>query len=263
MNEYRPHHPIHRRTYMGKGKEIVNWEEELAAAAVEASSSEAAGGGGAFLSFQGGRISYGGSEVPNNKLNVVVLDAVMENQFYVDRYDPDHPSSPVCYAFGRNEKDMAPHPEAPEPQAENCATCPMNQWGSADTGKGKACKNVRRIAVITEDALDGDLNDAEVVYAKVPVMSVKNWSGYVNQLAATIKRPPFVVVTELSTVPDPKSQFRVQFKMVEQLDTDPDLVSELMAKHKEVKALIDFPYQAVEVEEKEPAKPSKVRRGRR
>lgn len=239
------------------GTAVAKWDEKLAAKAHAAKKTEASVSTGSFVSMKGGVLSYMGNAVPGNKLNVIVLDAIMENHLFEGAYDPSTPQSPVCYAFGRDEDDMAPHEKVEEPQADHCKGCPHNEWGSADTGKGKACKNVRRLGIITEDTLDGGaeaIMDAEVAFMKLPVTSVKAWAGYVNQLAATNK-PPLAFVTEINVVPDAVSQFKVQFKVIEEID-DGDLLGALLDKSEQVEQLIAFPYQAIEASAA-PAKPAR------
>lgn len=229
------------------GTAIVAWDEKLAARAAMTKKQEASVATGSFIGMKGGVLSYMGNAVPENKLNLVIIDAIMENHIYEGKYDPNTPQSPVCYAFGRDEDEMAPHEKVETPFAEACAGCPNNEWGSADTGKGKACKNIRRLAVITEDALDGGaeaIEEADIAYMKIPVTSVKAWAGYVNQLTATNK-PPLAFVTEVSVVPDPVSQFKVQFKVLEEID-DGALIEALLAKAEVVEQQIAFPYQVVE-----------------
>lgn len=235
------------------GTSVAVWDQKLAERAAKAKKTEASVATGSFISMKGGILSFMGNAVPDNKLRVVVVDAIMENDLFVGKFDPNSPQSPVCYAFGRDEDEMAPHEAVASPECDRCQGCPHNEWGSADTGKGKACKNVRRLALITEDALDGGVEgiaDAEVAYLKLPVTSVKAWAGFVSQLAATNK-PPLAFVTELSVVPDATSQFKVQFKAVEEID-DGDLLGALLEKADVVEQQIIFPYQVIEA----PAKPA-------
>jgi hypothetical protein len=166
---------------------LVKWDEVLAARAIMAQQSEAKVGGGKFISIKSGVMSFNGSPVPGNALDVVVVDSVLENQLYLGKYNPDVVQVPDCFAFGRNEKDMVPHKDSANPQADSCAECPHNEWGSADTGKGKKCGNVRRLALIPADALDkGEegVKETELTFFKVPVTSSPNWTNYVNTLAA-------------------------------------------------------------------------------
>jgi len=244
-----------------KGRAIVQWDEEMAKHAMVAAAGEV-GSGGNWLSLKGGLLAYGGNQMPGNKVNVIVIDAVHENQWFDRDYDPDAPRSPACYAFGRKEEgkklEMAPHEDAPDKQSSACEGCELHEWASAEKGRGKACKEVRRLGLILADGLDKpeDVAEAEVVFLKVPVTSVKAWGGYVQQVAV-LKRPPFAVVTELSVVQDPKVQFRVQFKLVEQIRTA-DMFTALLARHEEIAEKIMFPYP--EIEEEEPA-PRHARKG--
>jgi len=239
-----------------KSKSMVGWEDKLAGYATQAAAMEssAAASGRPFLSVKAGVLSFNGAEIPGNKLRVVVLDHVLENVAY-GPYDPDNPEAPFCFAFAREEKDLAPHAEATDPQCVTCCGCPLNEFGSAETGRGKACKNTRRLALIGEDSLN-NLEDAEVAYFRVPVTSVAGWAGYVSQVASTLKRPPFGVVTEISVVPDRKSQFKVQFKLAEKID-NPELFEGLIAAHESASGVIMFPYVARDDDEAS-AKPQRV-----
>lgn len=235
------------------GTAMVAFEERLRQEAnIAAAVEENVGSGGQMIGTRGGRLSFGGAEIPGNKMNVVIIDHILENHLYEGRFDPDTPQTPICFAFGRVEQEMAPHEKSSEPQNDMCKGCPMNEWGSADTGSGKACKNVRRLALITEDQLE-DVESAQVAYLKVPVTSVKGWAGYVRQLANTLGRPPLGVVTEVSLVPDPKSQFKMQFKLVEEIN-DPEVLEALFAKKEVVSKEIDFPYNPPSDEDERPAR---------
>ena len=235
------------------GKSMVSWNEELAkraqtAAAIE----ENVGSGGAFISLKGGRMTFNGAEVPGNKMNVVVLDHILEYTYYADGYDADNPQPPDAYALGRDENTLRWHENSiPEYAGELCKDSDINQWGSADKGRGKACKNQRRLALISEDdAADVEsIEEATPAFLRIPVTSVKGWAGYVRQLEKTLQRPPLGVVTEISVVPDPKSQFKLQFKLVESIE-DGDIIEALLAKADATE--LDFPYAPREEEDEKP-----------
>lgn len=224
-------------------KALTNYNEELAKYAKQTAETEASVSLGKFLSIKGGQLAYNGNPVPGNKMNVIIIDAVMENHYYTEGYDPDNPAAPVCFAFGRSDGEMAPHEKSTDPQHEACKGCPMNEYGTAEKGKGKACKNVRRLSLITEDGLN-DVEAAEIAYLKVPVTSVKSWAGYAQQLNTTMNLPPFGVVTEISVTPDPKTQVKVNFKLVEKVDDE--YIGALLQKRKGGEEAIMFPYSAVE-----------------
>ena len=236
----------------GKGgtTALVKWDEALAArAAVQKKVAAAASGGGAFISFKGGGISFKGSPVEDDVLDVVVLDSVMENQLYDGAYDENNPQAPLCYAFGRDLETMAPHPdvvEAGNAQADRCKDCPHNQWNTAEKGRGKACKNVFRLAIIpAEDAETPEkVAEAELVFAKTPVTSGKNWGNYVRSLEA-LKLPPLAFITTLGVVPSKGTQFQVTFKAEEKIE-DGDVIGALLEKAEQAEAQIDFPYPKFE-----------------
>jgi hypothetical protein len=180
---------------------MVKWDAELAALAQETTAVEAnVGAGNNSIGTGGGILMYKGAKVPGNKMNVVIVDHVIEYAYYgTEAYDPDNPKAPICFGFGRDEKQMKPHEDVAERQNDKCDECPQNKWASAAIGKGKACKNVRRLALFTQGDLE-DVANAEIAYLKVPVTSVKEWAGYVRQIAEVMKRPPLGVVTEVSLV---------------------------------------------------------------
>ena len=241
---------------------LVKWDEELAKMAAETTKGYKLSQG-KFLSLKGGRISYNGADVPDNTLRCVVVGAVFENQYYDEDvpYDPENPSIPLCYAFGE-EDAMSPHEACREPKSEVCKECPLNQYESAQRGKGKACKNVVRLALIAESDLE-DLDAAEIIYAKIPVMSVANWKAYnLRELRDGLSRPYWSVVTEISTEPDSKSQFKVVFSVGEVIE-DSSLFGPVKALWEKAMKGIDFPYVQIERAAKpSPKKPVKFAKKR-
>lgn len=237
---------------------IANFDEELARLAEEAATQEANTGGGQFFSIRGGTLSLGGAPIPNNEMIVVIADAVLVNALYDSDYDPDAPRSPVCYAFGRDEKAIAPHADSEERKAEGCADCPLNQFGSAEKGRGKACKNGRRLALISAGELSAktgeftpstaeELAKAPIAYLNVPPTSINSYGTYVKTLLGATKRPPQVVFTKVSLVPDPKTQVKVCFELFDQATAD--LVPTLLERAKEARAAIEFPFPKSEQRE--------------
>ena len=53
-----------------------------------------------------------------------------------------------------------------------CATCPMNTWGSADGGRGKACRELHRLYILRE-------GDVFPVLITLPPTSLKVFAGYI------------------------------------------------------------------------------------
>jgi len=233
---------------------LANWDEDLAKYAKEASDKEQTPAG-SFISVKSGVLTVAGQPVKDNKAVVVVLHSIYENAMYDGKFDPDNPRPPCCYAFSEDEEGLKPHEKSSEPQHEQCRGCPKNEFGTADTGKGKACKNIRRLALISSNGLTADnIKDVEAFFFKLPVTSVKAWSLYVKNIANVLKRPPFGVLTEIAVVPDAKTQFKVTFNEVGTVESE--LMAGIMAKRAEVAESIAFPYPEARAEE-EPAKPAK------
>lgn len=225
----------------------VAYDEELARMAQAGRQAEAASATGNFISVRGGIMQWRGAPITGNVLDCVIISSVYENNLYEEGFDPDNPSSPSCYAFGVTPDALAPHPESENKQGDQnglCAACWANGFGSDPKGgKGKACQNRRRIALIAGNQWDGDaVKSAEVGFLRLPVMSTAGYSNHVMQVADVLKRPVFGVLTEISVVPDAKTQFRIMFKIKEPI-TDHDTMAALLEKAKAVAAQsIVFPY---------------------
>ena len=95
-------------------------------------------------------------KVKDGFLNVIVINALpkVSRQFYATAFDPDAaPTLPDCWS---NLGDV-PDPKAANAQSTSCATCPQNIDGSGINGKGRACRFNRRIAVLLENDMSGDI----------------------------------------------------------------------------------------------------------
>ncbi len=244
----------------------TNWDEKLAKYAQATAESETLPAG-TFASIKDG-LHIGGNRMADDQAEVIILDYICENNYYHGKYDPKNPQSPSCYSFGRKEEDLVPHDKAKgywDPDSESfikpdsCAECPMNQFDSAETGSGKACKNQRRLAFISANGLDSAeaIEAADVVQLKVPPTSLKPWKGYVRAVAQQGGHPMFVV----TTVEARKEEWdRVFFSITGQVDRS--LWDAIEAKHEPVLELMTQPYQepkeAPAPKSKVKGKPSKV-----
>ena len=246
-----------------KTTSIATYDEQLAAAAAQYASMEASTATGDFFGLKSGVLTWGGNPVKNNEVACIILDSVLENIYYEGTFEADTPQAPMCFAYSRTEEELAPHEtvvKAGQAQANMCSECQYNEWGSAHTGKGKACRNTRRLALLPAGEFDRDgeflpIEDAEqlfggsVGFMKLPVTSVKNFANYVKQIGATFKRPPFAVFTKISVEPDTKTQFKVVFEALGLLDND--FIPMAIDKHEEATGTIEFPYQLSSAEDEE------------
>lgn len=76
-------------------------------------------------------------------------------------------------------------------QQRDCATCPHNQWGSDEDGRGKACKNMRRIYILPEGQMFPLL-------LTLPPTSLKNFSNYLAKRVIAKGRRSHNVLTKVS-----------------------------------------------------------------
>lgn len=252
---------------------LATWDEQLAAQAEVAAGMEESTASGQFFSMKSGILSWNDAPLPGNQMAVVILDSILENVFYEGAYDPDVPQGPMCFAFGRDDKTLAPHQIVVEAGNQQCGAsglcdgCDMNEFGSAETGRGKACRNTRRLAMIPAGYFDVNgkfvmqedeehYKSSAVGFMKLPVTSVKGYAAFVKQITGALKRPPHGIITKVHVVPDPKSQFKVVFEPIMKMPDN--LMEAVMGRHEEAVAVIDFPYTPNEEEVKAPPKRAKA-----
>lgn len=220
--------------------ELIDYEALLGDMAKKAAATERPST--STVSFKSGMLSYNGTPVQGNKLDAVVIASTHANFLYQGKYDPNNIANPDCYAYSEDGVNMAPHPTVANPINGDCASCPMNQWGSDPSGgKGKACKNQRILALIPASTKPEEVADAEVAIAKLPVTSAANFGTYVNKIATLFNRPPLGMVTTIGTVPDLKSQFKVTFTNVGPVDNS--MLKPLIDKAGAVKSALERVYE--------------------
>lgn len=185
-----------------KGKALARPEDLEARFAAEAAqeAERLPTSGGSKLSIRGGEFTYKGASL-GESLEVIILGFRYENAWYGGLpYDQENPSIPACFAIAADRIDLKPCKNAPEPQTEeDCSVCEYGQWGSAETGRGKACKDQRRVALMHVSDLEAeDPSDIEIVILNVPPTSVKNFDKYAKGINKLVKRPLYGVVTKLA-----------------------------------------------------------------
>jgi hypothetical protein len=206
-----------------------SWRDRMKQVAVKTAEAEKPSGG--FISFKSGRLNIGDQIMPGDKIECIVVDYLFHNKYFDVPYNANKPSPPACYAFARDEDQLEPstgrgnegdedyNPGAEDPQADNCAECPQNEWGSAGGGsKGKACTNSRRVWLLPADVVNSPDKAARTDFLQcdMPATSIKNFSKYANDCAAS-GLPMFAFICEMSVKPHPTSLFQVHFKSMEQI----------------------------------------------
>src|ERR1019366_932291 len=242
------------------GTALVKWDEELGEVAAQ-DSKAAEPTGGQFISIRGGNMSFKGEGIEDNKMRAVIIDFVYENAYYEDKFDADNPASPVCYAFGREEGSLKPRETSAKPQNDVCATCDNNKNGSADTGKGKACKNQVRLALIPEPTSPDEIEASEVAYLRIPPTSKKAWDAYYAKWCEKHpggKKPACFFITEIELYTNKGETYaHLKFENCGNFKDRPEGAEEWAAIKAKKKALADdimFDYAQPSEEEKKPVK---------
>lgn len=232
----------------------VAWDEELAKSATEVASLETPKL--ANFSFRAGVLAYQGVALPGNKVECIIVASGFVHRLYAGAFDADNPQAPICFALSLTGEDMVPHEAAAEPQSDKCETCENYKWGSAEKGRGKACKAGRNLIAIPKSALENGVAKAEMGKMTIPVTSVRGWANYVNALATQYRRPPWAMLTEVSIVPDVKTQFQVKFNATGMVENEH--LAAIRAKIEMANAVLMAPYEFTEsAEPKEPKKERK------
>lgn len=235
--------------------EIVNWEEKMLADAENVVVTEVTADITA-IATRSGLMRIDGTPVPGNKILAVIVSSIYANLYYNAPFMATEMTPPACYAYGDLQEGMRPVKNAADKQAEECATCPQNQWGTADVGRGKACANKRKLALIIVGKWDPktemwDIKENAAVYKgqlyslMVPPTSIKAYSKYVKAVADIQKRPPYGVLTEIELEPDDKDQFHINFTFNDKVAVDEDGNS-IEDAGEILKTLIDRQYAASE-----------------
>lgn len=181
------------------GTDIVNIEDEIKKQLVAQK--------GQLGALPSNKISTKGKEftLPDGQtgktLECIILDFAWFMVNYPGVFNANDPKQPNCFAVGRENPDggeLLPDESSAERQHDNCKECPKNQWGSAASGKGKACKNQRRIVLLAPDADES----SEPMTLYVSPGGLKFFDAYVSRLANEHKLLPVQVITKISFDPN-------------------------------------------------------------
>lgn len=235
---------------MSKSKEVVNWKEQMAARVQTVKDEEQPAV--VQLSLASGMMSIMEQAVPNNELPGVILAMGVERSWYNRPYDPDDKSPPDCYSQKLGNDDtfnpsMIPADNVPEPPSASCADCAYSKMGSADKGKGPACKTRRRLVVAPASIVGNpDTIGNQLLLVNVPPTSGGNFSKYLNKIAAN-GLPPEAVVTKFKYGPDRKTMFAMHFEAEAPIEDD-DTLAAIFGRASEFAPLITSGYNYEDVE---------------
>jgi len=162
-------------------------------------------GGFAVMSIRGKawRVKYQGEETTlmrddgdgaKTSIDVVLVRAAgpISKIFYKEQYDEGDKEKPDCWSTN----GVTPDAGAPHKQSKTCATCKHNIFGSSRSGKGKACQDSKRVAIVPAEDTSGEAWGGPMLL-RVPPASLKELPALQNKLNAVGGIPYYAVVTRL------------------------------------------------------------------
>lgn len=200
------------------------------------------GASGKRISIKGGvfRMIVDGKEIAQNEdraMNIVIVaaNANVSRSYYEDTYVEGQVLAPTCWS----NDGISPDTKVSEPQSGKCASCPQNIAGSAESGKGRACRFSQRLAVTLENDLKGDVYQltlpaqsifGNVENGKMPLQAYAKFLG-------SHGLPITAIVTEMrfdtaSATP------KLTFKAVRPLEADEMAVAQEKGQSPEAKTAI-------------------------
>jgi hypothetical protein len=127
------------------------------------------GGGGKRISIKGGvfRLMADGKEITSiddRHLDVVIVNAApkISRTFYEGQYVEGETKGPDCWSADGEKPDAS----IEQPQANDCASCPMNVKGSGQ-GESKACRFSQRLAVVLANDMQGDVMQLQLAATSI------------------------------------------------------------------------------------------------
>lgn len=180
------------------------------------------GGGLNFISYAGREfhIKMGGAETqhPARTLDFVLVAGAKNDHriFYRGTYEQGKDATPTCWS----SDDVTPDANVPPQQrgSDKCETCPFNEKGSHQSGKGRACTRKRRAVVMLADDAEHrmfltDISALSIYGERNTQAGYLNWQQVTKQLAVyrnqDARLVPFVFVLQMSFTQDtvPVTQF--------------------------------------------------------
>jgi hypothetical protein len=115
----------------------------------------------------------------------VIVDHHPVNAFWQDKYSGQN-NPPTCSSM-----DGSKGIDIETGEVKPCNSCPYNQWGTAEDGRGKACKNMHRVYIKRSDELFP-------ILLTLPPTSLKNFSNFLAKRVLGKGRKSAEVLTRVT-----------------------------------------------------------------
>lgn len=161
---------------------------------------------------------------PRGSIDVVILKANphLSKNWYENGFVEGSNAPPDC----SSADGVYPDQGVPKKQSNVCLTCPKNAWGSATggSGKGKACGDHRRMAVVPVADIKNELFGGPLLL-RCPAASLQDLAAF-SQKLAQLGYPYYAVAVKIGF--DPAESFpKFTFSAIRPLtDAEADMVIE-------------------------------------
>lgn len=196
--------------------------------------------------------------LPSTKLRAIIVGASpnVTKVYYKGGYDPkaeNEDKKPDCYS----NDGVHPAADAKDQQAQLCASCQHNEWGSKISESGskmKACADRKRLAIISADDSGAE---PEVYLFQITPSELTDFRAY-GKLLESKGWPPELVITELSFDTD-KSYPKIEFNFGGFIDQAMVPVVDSLVGSDKVREITGEQPLVAQVVEQPKAKPSPVK----
>lgn len=186
-----------------------------------------------------------GEDAPASAIEVVLLEVgpspdrkIHSKVWYATGYEEGSKAKPDCYS----NDGVAPASDSADKQAEKCALCAKNVWGSGHDGKGTECSSSKRLVVALPDKLD------DPMLLRVPATSLAPLGQYLEWMQKNGIQDTAHVVTKIG-FDYTATQQKLTFKGLGWAPNDPteakktDLVAIIAGRKEAPKEETDEPFE--------------------
>ena len=174
-----------------------------------------------------------GDDIPA-PLDVVILGFVSRKEYYDKPYIQGEIHPPACAAVGPGTFDtLVPQEDALDKQADSCSECPLNEFGTSQTGKGKKCADKKVVAFMLPDAKPDD----PIYTASISPSGLKEFNSFLGRLNKRYQLPAIAFVSELGIKPAGAS-VSITVKEKEPLMSQEDLQKFMARKEEAMETLL-------------------------
>lgn len=250
---------VAKRKNTAAAKRGGSFREQMAKMAESSKATRAAGGARNTISTQGGKFSYKGMPLEAPMMAIVVHQAA-ENTYYDTPYDQDNPHPPACFAVSLYEDELKSHADSPSAQGDECALCELNQWGTAERGKGKACGNRQRLILISADVeeLTAEyIEKAEMAVLGLSPTAIGGWGTYEQKIKKGFNTIAAGVVTAFDLENDGKSAGHKVVASLDEVIESEEILEAIMSRRAEAEEMALQTFDTSGYDEEPAPKPRK------